>query len=103
MASDYNTVAVTLAASAAPVQIFTGRPARKCLIVAASVNGTTFVATTAEGGSITVFARLPAGSTLVMPLRDYGPLITGEIWVSNTLGSQLINGSEIFEVPKARR
>ena|SRR3989304_3334725 len=102
MPSDYRIADVTLPVGPVPMILFMGRPARLTLIIAASTAGTTFVATSEADFNSHIFARIPSSTTLIMPLRDFGPLITGEIWVNNTSGSQLINGAEVFEVPKRR-
>jgi hypothetical protein len=103
MPSDYTISAVTLAAPNAVALLFTGRPARRTLIVAASATSLTFVGVSEGDFTNHIFARIPAGNTLVMPLRDFGPLITGEIWVSSGAGAVTINGAEVYDIPKGGR
>lgn len=99
MISDYNIVAVVTAGSGLELQAFIGRPNRRTLIVAADAVRTTNVSTSGGDFDNNVFARIPAGQTLVMPLRDFGPLITGEIWVETLGGAGTINCAEVFDVP----
>lgn len=99
MVSDYNINAVVTAGAGLEQQMFIGRPNRRTLIIAADSVRTVNVSTSGGDFDNNVFARIPAGNTLVMPLRDFGPLITGEIWVETLGGAGTINGAEVFDIP----
>lgn len=102
MPYDYATSFLNLTAANTPLQLFGGRPNRKTLIVSAAVNGTTFVAYGESNFNSKIFCRLTNSQTLVLKYEDYGPLITGEIWVSCTAGIQTANGAEIFPIARRR-
>ena len=102
LVTDYNTVAVTIPLSPVPTRLFMGRPDRIVLVIAAAPTSITFVATQESDFNNHIFARLPSATTLVMPIRDYGPLITGEIWVNSVVGNLLVNGSEIFPIARSK-
>lgn len=102
MATGYTISAVITAGPNVPALVFMGRPSRRTLIIAAASNNLTFVSTSGSNFDGNLFARLPAGTTLVMPVRDFGPLISGEIWVSSTAGALPISGAEVYDIPKAR-
>jgi hypothetical protein len=98
MPSDYRISSVTAPPAVAAALLFMGSSKRRTLIVASGVGGVTFVGVGQAPFSDKVFARIPAGDTLVMPFRDFGTLITGEIWVASTVAGQVINGAEVFPV-----
>lgn len=103
MATGYTIKAVTTAAPNTPAQLFTGRSARRTLVIAGAANNLTFVSTSGSDFDNNIFARLPASTTQIFPVRDLGPLVGSEIWVSSTAGALLINGAEIYDIPKASR
>lgn len=102
MPTDYNVSAITLPAAPVPTLLFMGRPARLTLTIASGTSGVTFVSTSEANFIANLFARIDAGRTLILPVRDFGPLITGEIWVSGSSGGITINGAEIFNVGRSR-
>jgi hypothetical protein len=71
MATDYQTAVVTLAGVPVPLQLFNGRPKRRTLVIAGATAGTTSVATSGGNFNGTIFARLAAGTTLVMYWQVY--------------------------------
>lgn len=103
MPQDYNTGVAVMPAAPIPTLLFMGRPSRKTLIIAGASTGVTLVSTSEGNFTTKLFARIAPGTTQSFPLKDYGPLITGEIWVSSTLAGVTINGAEIFDVGKARK
>jgi len=98
MPTDFRTSEVTLLAGVSPSLVFMSRPARRTLIIASATSGTTFVGISGSNFSSKVFARVPQGDTLIMPYRDYGSLITGEIWIAGTVAGITANGAEVFSV-----
>lgn len=103
MPRDYLISSITLPVGATPTRLLTGRPARTCLIISSAVSGTTFVGVREGDFTNNIFARVSSGDTLVMPYRDFGPLITGEIWITTTVNGSTVNGAEVYDVAKGRR
>lgn len=56
----------------------------------------------ADQGGTKLILRTSNPQTVTFPYRDFGPLITGEIWVAieSSTPTAVVNGTEVFVVPE---
>lgn len=70
------------------LQLLPANPQRVFVIIGCGTGVALFyLSTRNDGGTATVFATVPIGSTQDWLRHDYGPLITGEWWASDAAGN----------------
>jgi hypothetical protein len=99
---DYRTQRVTLAGASVPVKFAIGNYNRVTLIASGSAVGVTFLCTQESDPANHTFARIPVNQTLIMKVADFGPLIQGDIWVYNSIGTTTADCAEVFDIARKR-
>lgn len=80
-------------------RILGGNSTRRTLIISNSSGNALSVSANSNPLLTGAFAYISANLTLVMPYRDFGPIIQSEIFVSTIAAPVTINWAEVFEVP----
>lgn len=99
MAYTYAAKVVTLGAMGVAVQALGGNPSRVTLVVASSTVTQCSLQFDGSAGNNTAFCIPQLVGLNALPYRDWGPLITGEIWLGNPFGAAgQVNVIEIYRI-----
>lgn len=94
----YRKVQITTVGTVNNTLALPGNSKRLTLIVASS-DGWGFSVSDAQAGNVNRQpVRFVGPTTVVLPYRDYGPFIHGEIWVNSEFAASVLNVTEIFEL-----
>jgi hypothetical protein len=94
----YRTTTFSSLAAFTRVRILPGDTTRVAVVLVPSANAnlSLFYRDSAE----TIFARTPFVESLTLELRDYGPLIQGEVWLETNVAFLDVNVVELFRQKK---
>lgn len=99
---DYKTTQITLAAALTPTQALEARSNRRVLTISSDnpgggANNGLYIGTRPAIGSNLIVLQQPV--FLVMPYRDWGPVISEPIWLYTTKAGTVVTLSEVWAVP----
>ena len=79
--------------------LFPANSSRVTLVITTTAGGIVRVCD-ADGSSLNnVLVVVTSSGMNVFPYRDFGPSISGEVWVSSSAGGLQIFGLEVFSLP----
>jgi hypothetical protein len=98
---DYRLQLVSVAPGSVGTKLLTGRSSRVSLIVSGNFSATLQLLTIASPTTTSRIVSILAPQALVMPFRDWGPIIQGEIWaITNSAGALDVLVAEVFSLTR---
>lgn len=79
-----------------------GNPLRRSVVIASVIAGLGRVHKGASIVTTDAYVTFFTPGTIVLPYRDYGSLITDELWIGHSIANATISVTEIFELPRGR-
>jgi len=94
---DYRLSTVSVAPGALGTQILSGRKGRVSVIISGKSSATMQLLTMETPTPTSRIVSFVVPSALVMPYRDWGPIIQGELWaITNSAFAQSVFVAEVF-------
>lgn len=96
---DYHRYDLNTLTTLNPVALMGGNNARLTVIVASAVSGNPFGIAASQPAQLRdCFAFFVGPGMLVLPYRDYGPIIRGPLWAIVNTSTLNIQATEVFRV-----
>lgn len=97
---NFRTVSLVTLSVGPGTQFLSSNVNRRTVIIVTETGNIMYIANKAIASFADAFCVGGNSTTLVMPYRDYGPLIQGEIWLLSSAAGKICAVTEVFKIPQ---